>query len=262
MPLFAVLLVALLGSAVAQDDNANVAMRCKEHPAFKSSLKPVLVSSWTFPLSLTVAEQLAYLPRYGGHLYTPADGKNQDKYKNLDLFHTAGFIKAPPFRIYCQRKATVYLFVDVPETKFDAKKKVELLGWKAEGWAKRTRGASTITYGVHQTLTKPMFKFVYVFSKKTVGADYLDIPQTAFIKDRTSGVSVPGSFNLWIAEADGKASPSVGKFNGKEIRPNTQCPDALHNVWVTPDSNSKNDPDTRGRMFRTWHPQWDPCWWW
>lgn len=257
--LFAVL--SLLTVSLAANENLNIATKCKDHPAYKASLNPVLVSSWAFPSSLSTSEQLAYLPKHQDHMFSPVGGANPNKYSDLDLFHTAMGLRDPSFRIFFNRRAKVYLFLDVPDRAFDAARAATLQGWRREGWARRTRGPPTITFGVHQTLTTPMTRYAYVFSKLTSGDHSVDVPQTMFLKQRVAGLSVPGSYNLWIAEADGSPSPPVGKFNGMTVRPNRACPAALHAAWVAEDKN-RADTDTRGRMFRTWHPQWDPCWWW
>lgn len=254
-----VLLATLsISLGMVQSDDA---LRCKDHPAFKSSFKSVLVSSWDFALSSPNKEQLAYIPRYTGHVYAPVDNPSSNMYRGLDLFHTANFVDAPPFRMTFQRAATVYMLIDVPSNMFDADVTVGLRGWTSVGWSKRMTGSDKITYGINENLERSMTLYAYVFSKKTGSNDYVNLPQTNFIKKRISGLNVKGSFNLLVAEGDGKPSPPVGTLNGLVIKPNTKCPDALHDTWRVPDDNP-NDPDTRGVSFRSWHPQWDPCFWW
>lgn len=260
---FSLLLVALLAAlslsmAMPQSD---VALRCKDHPAFKSSWKSVLVSSWTYDLSSPNKEHLAYIPRYTGHVYAPVDKPASKMYRGLDLFHKANFVDAPNFRMTFQRSAIVYMLVDVPNNMFDPEKSVTLRGWRSDGWVKRVRGSETIRYGVQDSISRTMTLYAYVFSQKTGNQDYVDIPQTNFVRDHISMLNVKGSYNVLIAEGNGKPSPPVGTLNGREIRPNTKCPDALHDTWKVPD-DKRNDPDTRGKMFSSWHPQWDPCFWW
>lgn len=237
------------------------ALLCTEHPAFTPSLTSVLVRSWTVNYALPPVEQVAYLPRYLGHGYTPVDDASSKKYVGLDLFHTANAMDAPNFRVNFQRSALVYLFVNVDSKQFNDTETVSLQGWNSEGWAKRSFGDDRITYGVYQKLTRKMSKYVYVFSKTTTEADYVDVPQAAFIKDRIEGVSVPGSFNLWIAESDGFASKPVGKLNGEDVKANKQCPQELHDAWRV-EVDESDHPSVKGALFRTWHPQWDPCFWW
>lgn len=252
--------LALFSISIAQQSDD--ALRCKDHPAYSPSLNPVLISSWDYDLSSPEAEQLVYLPRYTGHAYAPIDDPSSTKFIGLDFFHTADFRRAPSFRMTFQRDAMVCIFVNVETANFDPDATVTLRGgWKSEGWVERVAGDATITYGVQETITRTMTRYAYVFSKNTNGQDYVDLPQTRFVKGRIVGITVPGSFNVWVAEADGSPSPPVGNFQGTTIKANTQCPQALHDVWVTPDDNP-NDPDTNGVMFTTWHPQWDPCFWW
>lgn len=257
LALFATLAV----SRAMQMQQTDLALRCKDHPAFKSSWKSVLVSSWTYELSSPNKEQLAYIPRYTGHRYAPVDKPASNMFRGLDLFHTANFVGATSFRMTFQRAATVYMLIDVPTNMFDADKSVSLLGWRSVGWVKREDGDATITYGVHERLDRAMTLYAYVFSKTTGSSDFVDLPQTNFIKQRISGLNVKGSFNLLIGEGDGSASPPVGTLNGLVIKPNTKCPAALHDTWKVPDDNP-NDPDTRNVKFSSWHPAWDPCFWW
>lgn len=260
-PVLPALLLVLPLVALAQHPHTDPAVRCKAHPAYRSGLKPVLVSSWSYEFAANTAEQVAYLARYTGHVYAPVDDLSSRKYRGLDLFHTAAFPNAPNFRMHFQRPAKVYMLVDVADNKFDKNRAATLRKWKSEGWVQRVRGAATIEYGVHQTLERKMTKYAYVFSKTTGGKDFIDMPQTNFVKKKISGISVPGSFNILVAEIDGSASPNPGDYMGTAVRPNQRCPDKLHDAWMVPDDN-RNDPDTRGIKFSSWHPQWDPCYWW
>lgn len=259
IPQALLLLLSLIPVLHAQSDNPG--LLCTDHPAYTASLTPVLVSSWSLFLSLPDSEQVVYIPRYTGHRYAPTADTLSLKYAGLDFFHTASKPRTPNFRMHFQRAAMVYMFVDVPDANYDPAKTASLIGWTSEGWVSRVEGASTITYGIHQQLTKSMTTYAYVFSKVTSSGLYADMPQTRFVKKKISGISVPGTFNLWLAEADGSASPPVGTFAGAVVQPNTVCPAALHNTWVAFDGNTA-DTDTDGVAFGTWHPQWDPCFWW
>lgn len=82
--------------------------------------------------------------------------------------------------------------------------------------------------------------------------------------------TLPGAPNLgaqWhvhlyavlFTEADGSVpplTPSPPGWSGPEIKQHERCPDALHDMWSVgpPDTN---DPDTKGKAFKTWHPQKD-----
>lgn len=72
-----------------------------------------------------------------------------------------------------------------------------------------------------------------------------------------------GEVIVMLCEMDGSAPP-VPKNPSQitaPILPNKECPEALHNAWVTKNTDNSDD-DTRGKNWRTWHPQWDPCYWW
>lgn len=234
---------------------------CKDHPAFDNSLNPVLIRSWANGGSLPKVEQVAYLPRYIGHGYTPIEDPSSKKYIALDLFHTANAMRAPNIRVNFQRAALVYMFVNVDSTEFNKTLVATLPGWQSEGWAKRSFGGNNILYGVYEKLSRKMSTYVYVFSKTTTQDNFVEIPQSLFVKVRIEGISATGSFNLWIAESDGSGSKPVGKFNGKDVEPNKKCPNELHDAWRVKFENPA-DPSTKGVLFRTWHPQWDPCFWW
>lgn len=144
-PILYSLLLALFTVSLAQSQSDD-ALRCKDHPAFNPSIKPVLISSWDCELSEPKTEQLVYLPRYTGHAYAPIDDPSSTKYFGLDLFHGANFRSAPSFRMTFQRAAFVYLFVDVEQGMFDQNATVSLRGgWKSEGWVERIAGEETIT---------------------------------------------------------------------------------------------------------------------
>lgn len=256
-PVRAILSVlVLLHTAAALDD----ALKCADHPANAgNALTSVLVSSWDYELSSNEYQQLGYLARYTGHAYAPLAEPASAKYRGLDLFHTADFLRAPNFRIHFQREALVYLFVNLDALPADTAAPVSLRGWTSVGYAARVEGPATIAYGVHQTLARAMPQHVYVFSKTTNGKMFVDVPQTRFVKKKIEGVSAPGSFNLWIAEADGSPSPDPGLFQGAPVAPNQQCPPALHDLWMT---EKADDPSVAGQKFPSWHPAWDPCFWW
>lgn len=258
---FFVLSLLSLGFCLVNRALANSAMLCKDHPAYSPSLRPVIVSSWEYKTSTPNLEQLVYIPRYTGHAFAPVSKEGSSMYKGLDLFHTGNIKDAPTFRMHFQRPAKVYILIDVQKNNFDSSKSASLSnGWKSEGWATRVNGPDTITFGIHETATNPMSQHVYVFSQLSGSDDYVDLPQTRFVKSKLSSLDVTGVFNLLIAESNGNPSPPVGSFKGRNIETNKPCPSSLHDAWMVPDTS--NDPSTRGKLFSSWHPQWDPCYWW
>ncbi|KAK1858622.1 hypothetical protein I4F81_001223 [Pyropia yezoensis] len=71
------------------------------------------------------------------------------------------------------------------------------------------------------------------------------------------------SYDMYLCEADGSApaAPAVAKaLDGVKVYPNSRCPPALHDVWVTPNVDGA-DEGTAGKSWRTWHPQVDPVYW-
>lgn len=238
-------------------------LTCKDHPAYTTSLKPVLVRSWYIYRFSTNPSQTAYFPRFRDMTFAPATNPSSTVYKTLDFFFTAGQNKNPSWRMYFQRAAKVHIIVPVDPAKVDLSKSATLPGgWKSEGWVKRVAGSSTLTYGIHQRQKFSMKLHYYMFSKATTrkGTDnFVDFPQGTYLQMQLKNIGVDGSFHLLISEANGTPSKPVGAFKGTTIKPNTKCPSALHDVWKTTDND---DPDTRGVKFRTWHPNWDPCYWW
>lgn len=103
-------------------------------------------------------------------------------------------------------------------------------------------------------------QYTYVFSKSTGSRAFVDVLSNADLLKKVKPLQVLRSYTLWIAESDGSASPSVGFFAGKAVEANKRCPDSLHDSWVVEDK--PGDPDTRGQFFKTWHPKYDPCFWW
>lgn len=228
----------------------NQALLCQDSSILQKPRKPVLVSSWN-QFSQVEKVQETYIPRYNGHKYEPMSG-NRDRYKGLDLFFTSQ-LKNISYRIFFQRTALVYLFVDVvvkrgslSEVQLAAKPK--LSGWNAEGWAELKTGDPTIEYGTYEKARKTLYKYVYVFSKASHD-NKLDIPSVQDIY--RDGLKLVGTANLFIAESDGSASPRIA-FKRNDFA-NMPCPEEMHNQWSV--GRGKN-------RFLTWHPLWDPCYWW
>lgn len=230
----------------------NQALLCKDSKTSPKPGKPVLVSSWNQFSKIEVVQE-TYIPRYSGHKYEPvASPGTKDKYKDLDLFFTSQ-LKNIKYKIFFQRQALVYLFVDIEVrsgslSQQQASSRLQLQGWTSEGWAELKTANPEIEYGTYEKAKKTLFKYVYVFSK-TSNQNKLNIPDVADINfgGLPSGLKLANTANLWIAESNGGASPSI-KFKSREIA-NRPCPREMHNQWSV------------GR-FLTWHPLWDPCYWW
>lgn len=116
----------------------------------------------------------------------------------------------------------------------------------------------TVEYGVHQTNTFNLPKLAYVFSK-FVGRSIV-VPTRESLERRLPSLPVTSLMHIRIAEANGRPSPEVGKFQGRFVRPNAKCPSALHHAWVA-HHQDRSDRTISGVKFATWHPTWDPCFW-
>ncbi|KAI0561698.1 hypothetical protein FGB62_74g17 [Gracilaria domingensis] len=158
------------------------------------------------------------------------------------------------------RDAKIYLIVPVKSNR--DLPTATLPGWTSEGWATRvTEPDDEFIFGVHQKKTRYIPKRAYIFSKDAKGMAVL--PSNDWVKRSVSGVEGVGKWFAMIAESDGQPSKMPTQSNSvvDAILPNQRCPDALHDLWVVPEPDV-SDEDVNGRMWPTWHPQWDPCYWW
>lgn len=195
-----------------------------------------------------------------------AAGDSESKYKGLDFFVMAGNRNVRSkfaLKMYFQRAAKIYLFVNT--NSYDAANPPEATlpgGWQSEGWADLRKPRQALVYGVYQKTAFVATQYSYVFSRRSRGRNHVVfLPHVGWVNKNIRGITSNGQFHCRIAEADGSASVAPGLFRGAKVRPNAKCPDILHRAWSTPDSNTA-DPYTAGRRYGTWHPVWDPCYWW
>jgi len=91
---------------------------------------------------------------------------------------------------------------------------------------------------------------------KDVAAGLVRLPRATLLN-----VQADFGYDVLLAEAGGVTPtrppppPGVGA-----VWPNAQCPDRLHDAWRTGDHDPA-DADTKGKTWRTWHPQIDPIYW-
>lgn len=127
---------------------------------------------------------------------------------------------------------------------------LRLPGYEREGVAILPAGAGVTIDG------GPPPNRVSLFCKE-VSAGIVTLP-------RASRLGIPGRFgyDIILAEKGGvrpvRQPPPPGV---RDIYPNTRCPDGLHELWRT-GAHDSSDADTRGKTWRTWHPQVDPIYWW
>ncbi|CAN8076345.1 unnamed protein product [Agarophyton chilense] len=236
-------------------------LTCADHPVYSPTLNPVLVSSWTF-LSGRNRTDAFYYPRYTGRRFAPVSDQKSTVYHGLDWFYASNY-KQPVtdsfVRLNLHRDAKIYLIVGAS---YDRNyPPATLRDWNSEGWAERVDDfEDEFVYGVHQRDSKWLPNRAYIFSRGAKGSATL--PSQAWIEDNISGVNAIGGWYAMIAQSDGTPSKPPAQPTGvtEAILPNQRCPNALHDTWVTPE-NDASDLDVSGKMWPTWHPQWDPCYW-
>lgn len=241
---------------------ASTGMVCEDHPLASTVDKGVLISSWSYAPDVVNHQywvQSVYLPRYTKHVWAPLEDNRSTKYANLDYFNTHNSRRPLEdfFTIKFQREAKVYLLV----SGHIGGPVVTLKGWNSEGWVQLTPETiknRTIEIGLgKRKLTASVPSRGYVFSR--VGKT-LTIPSYHIVGEQLLGMTAKGYWSLLIAEADGSPSTAPTTPNGIIVKPNSRCPEALHDAWVT-SGTDVDDLQTYGRMFRTYHPLWDPCYW-
>lgn len=243
----------------------HLALSCDQHPAYSTSWVPPLVRSFAELPRPAMFERIVYLPRLSEANYHPVSDPTSTFYHGLDLFFSSGVRAGDDLaRLYLHRPAKVLLFVGAAaaSAKTNADTTAKLPGWTSEGWAQLPGGTRDLEFGVHQKGRISVQTYAYVFSKPSDSGLTAVIPSDAWVRRNLDApFSTIANFQVRLAERDGSASPIPGVFEGKEVVPNTLCPDELHRSWEVPDDNN-GDPDTNGVRFGSWHPAWDPCFWW
>lgn len=244
---------------------ANTGMLCHQHPLANIAKKGVLIRSWSYSpqkYGKMYWTQSTYKPRYQywKHQYIPLGERQSTKYKNLDLFVTN--TDSVPRRNFCtlhfQRRAKVYLLI---HAWVRGNPRAALAGWRSEGWAElkhHRREKPMVTIGLGKRKVKMNLpRRAYVFSR--VGKS-VTIPTHQVLGKSITGMRLSGRWSLLVAEENGSASIVPRSPFGMKIPAGGRCPNALHDKWVTPGTDPA-DPQTRRRMFKTFHPLWDPCYW-
>lgn len=240
-------------------------LMCADHPSPDAPAKSgVLLRDFQFVNARIITDKIFYLAREATVRYSPVSNPTDTRYHNLDLFYLptaergAGSDEA--VAVYFQRPAKVYLFLNT--IKASTQTVGSLPGWTPEGWAKMAGPTSRLDIGIHQKAVLALPATSYVFSMETTGTDnVVMLPHSSWIRSSVSGVRTRGKYHVRIAEADGSPVAPPPPFKGVTVTPNEPCPAALHDSWGTFDDNLE-DQDTKGKLFGSWHPQWDPCYWW
>lgn len=175
----------------------------------------------------------------------------------MDIMHIPGARSKPDLvHLKFQRPAKVFIFLGV-QSNIRTTFRPSLPGWKTEGFS-TLRSSEFVQFGVHQTNTFQLPKTAYVFSKMT-GRSVI-VPTRDSLERRFSLFPVTSLMHIRVAEANGRPSPSVGKFMGRFVKPNAECPSDLHSTWAVRHQD-RSDSTISGIKFATWHPTWDPCFW-
>jgi hypothetical protein len=239
---------------------------CASHPGTYPGLKPVLLRSWMFPIRVernrSHFQPSFYVPRFDNVTYVESGKPTSGIYNALDFF-SPGFFPAPGFNspravvVKLNRPARVYLLI---QARYDRENpgNATLPGYTSQGWAEIPKGGNNeVKYGVYTTASRKLSTRVYVVRKDASKA--VDLPDFIWLRENLKGIADVVSYSILLAEADGGASvapespPGVGT-----IQAGGRCPQTLHDLWKTPGVDA-SDPDTVGKVFSTWHPLWDPC---
>lgn len=256
--------ILVLTAAVVRAEGATLCPSVQNHPLYNSSRGSVLIRCWsymTMPKEPITFYKVNHLP----HRYAPIYEPSSKKYSSLDWFWASnGQGSSDDFvKLYFNRVARVYLLI--PVHKYSDMESPSLLGWRAEEPVTLVKGEGRpFIFGTHQKYTVLPYlpEKMYVFSRE--GSEVI-LPHHSWVWNNLKGFKIP-KMKPWVAmisESNGEVPryPSQPTQISKQIRPNRRCPQALHDIWVTPNTDNSDD-DTRGKMWKTWHPLWDPMFWW
>lgn len=257
-----IILALVLIPAIASGLGVPTGAQCSDHPLYKTAGKGEIIRSWSYRLQADGRQYWTtsvYFPRYQTHAWAPLENPTSTKYANLDYFstHTGTENHADFVTLNFQRSAKVYLMIHAYRGTGAAP---TLTGWTSEkeyieitkGKGLRTAmdiGTCNATFGATSR--------AYVFSK--VGTS-IEIGSRAWMFANVKNLETKGSWSAMIAEADGSPVVAPTRPEGMEIPAGGRCPSELHDSWVTPSTDSE-DTALGTKMFQTWHPLWDPCYW-
>lgn len=237
---------------------------CKDHLLKKHYpyVTGEILRSWVFRKNDEGSQQWfnsAYRPRHNFKLEN--NGGTPKMYENLDHFGIFNGLRSYKdwATVHFQRKAKVYLYVnswDGPE------KKPSLSGWTSEGYVKAlSDDRQKWTAGGIGTESKEYTVLLRGFMFSKVVDETVVLPTRQYIAANVRNLKTDGFYNVFFAEADGSPTQVPQKPNQfRDIQPGQKCPEKLHNWWRLPGDDT-TDPFIKGRLFKTWHPLWDPCFW-
>lgn len=267
-------LLFLISPFVVTAFTPNSGLSCADHPAKDApSTSSVLFQSFNFiETKFASTSRLAYLAREATVKFVPVSQPTSEIYFGLDLFYfapgAAGKSSSNPdaLVLYLQRPGKVYIFVSTSSIRTNNDNPIKFPGWKSAGFAENLKPDVEVSYGVYRTSKLPISRYAYVFEKDTMGPkNMVTLPHSGAILKANSGLRSKGNYVVRIAEANGSPVKPPPKFRGITVLPNVKCPEIVHDAWGTYDDTGKNipqDPTTNGVLFGSWHPHWDPCFWW
>jgi len=239
-------------------------LKCSEHPLYHDALQGALIKSWSYlPNSYNES-------RFSRSFYVPRDSRISYKLENhrgAILGHLDSFITRFDnsfshnfLTLRFQRPTTVYIL-------FPSWKNPPSLpwieGWENVGWASLRNGNSEmLEFGTNLKVTIHIPSRVYIYKVVISNPEHiLQLPSLLWIQEKVNTVANSGKYFLLLSEQDGSPSKIPMGIHGETANAAEKCPTWLHDTWVTPD-NDKEDKDTSGILWKTWHPLWDPCFWW
>jgi len=199
-------------------------LKCSEHPLYHDALQGALIKSWSYlPNSYNES-------RFSRSFYVPRDSRISYKLENhrgailghLDSFITRFDNSFSHNFLTLRFQRPTTVYILFPSWK-NPPSLPWIEGWENVGWASLRNGNSE------------MLEF--------------------------GTVANSGKYFLLLSEQDGSPSKIPMGIHGETANAAEKCPTWLHDTWVTPD-NDKEDKDTSGILWKTWHPLWDPCFWW
>lgn len=254
----------LVSAVVVRAEDSTLCTSYRNHPLYSPTQTPVLIQCWSY-MTMPKEPTTFYKVRHTQHEYAPMHEPSSNKYSSLDWFWASnGQGKTDDFvKLHFNRAARVYLLV--PVHMYSDMESPSLPGWKAVEPVVLVKGdRRPLVFGTFQkySVLSSLPQKMYVFYKD--GSEVV-LPHHSWVWGNLKGFKIP-KMMPWIAmvaEKDGEVPryPAQPSQISRQIRPNRRCPQALHDLWVTPNTDD-SDADTRGKMWKTWHPLWDPIFWW
>lgn len=239
-------------------------LSCAQHPGYRPELLGPIVQSWRFSSvtrNLTRFPRSMYLPRLPRFAYK-FEGSLQSVLSGLDIFFTVfdNSVTDKYVSLHLQRSAVIYILVP---TWAEVEETPSLDGWTGVGLARLK--LNRLQFGVHKRRAIELPSRAFVFRKQIDASiqklPEINLPSSQWIQEHMHMLQTTGNYITFLAEADGSSSKAPLGPNGETISPGESCPKWLHDLWMTQE-NDENDEHTKRKVWHTWHPLWDPCYWW